>query len=79
MRRVPAQAEGPYLKTVGRFREVPFPDMLAALRNNAVTAVGATEPFVTLGKEQVPASLAFTSRTLSRRMCCPALSRCCLM
>ena len=39
------------LKTV-TFREVPFPDMLAAMRNNAVTAVGATEPFVTLGKEQ---------------------------
>jgi NitT/TauT family transport system substrate-binding protein len=34
------------------FREVPFPDMLAALRNKTVTAVGATEPFITLGKEQ---------------------------
>jgi NitT/TauT family transport system substrate-binding protein len=39
------------LKTV-TFREVPFPDMLAALRNKTVTAVGATEPFITLGKEQ---------------------------
>jgi NitT/TauT family transport system substrate-binding protein len=26
--------------------------MLAAIRNNTVAAVGATEPFVTLGKEQ---------------------------
>ena len=26
--------------------------MLAALRNKTVTAVGATEPFITLGKEQ---------------------------
>ena len=34
------------------FREVPFPDMLAALRNNTVAAVGASEPFVTFGKEQ---------------------------
>jgi NitT/TauT family transport system substrate-binding protein len=34
------------------FREIPFPDMLAALRNKAVSAVGATEPFITLGKEQ---------------------------
>jgi NitT/TauT family transport system substrate-binding protein len=34
------------------FREVPFPDMLAALRNKTVTAVGATEPFITLGKDQ---------------------------
>ena len=34
------------------FREIPFPDMLAALRNNTVAAVGASEPFVTLGKEQ---------------------------
>jgi NitT/TauT family transport system substrate-binding protein len=34
------------------FREIPFPDMLAALRNNTVAAVGATEPFVTLGKQQ---------------------------
>lgn len=34
------------------FREVPFPDMLAALRNKTVTAVGATEPFVTLGEKQ---------------------------
>lgn len=39
------------IKTV-QFREVPFPDMLAALRNKTVTAVGATEPFITLGKEQ---------------------------
>jgi NitT/TauT family transport system substrate-binding protein len=34
------------------FREIPFPDMLAALRNKTVTAVGASEPFITLGKEQ---------------------------
>lgn len=34
------------------FREIPFPDMLAALRSKAAMAVGATEPFVTLGKEQ---------------------------
>ncbi|KAA0069923.1 ABC transporter substrate-binding protein [Tardiphaga sp. P9-11] len=34
------------------FREVPFPDMLSALRNNAVSAVGASEPFITMGKEQ---------------------------
>jgi NitT/TauT family transport system substrate-binding protein len=34
------------------FREIPFPDMLAAIRNNTVAAVGATEPFVTLGEEQ---------------------------
>lgn len=34
------------------FREVPFPDMLAALRNKTVSAVGAVEPFVTFGKEQ---------------------------
>jgi NitT/TauT family transport system substrate-binding protein len=34
------------------FREIPFPDMLAALRNKTVSAVGATEPFITLGKEQ---------------------------
>jgi len=34
------------------FREIPFPDMLPALRNNTVAAVGATEPFITLGKEQ---------------------------
>jgi hypothetical protein len=34
------------------FREIPFPDMLAALRNNTVAAVGATEPFITFGKEQ---------------------------
>jgi NitT/TauT family transport system substrate-binding protein len=39
------------LKSV-TFREVPFPDMLAALRNKTVSAVGAVEPFVTLGKEQ---------------------------
>jgi NitT/TauT family transport system substrate-binding protein len=39
------------LKTV-TFREIPFPDMLAAVRNNTVAAVGAVEPFVTLGKEQ---------------------------
>jgi NitT/TauT family transport system substrate-binding protein len=39
------------IKTV-TFREVPFPDMLAALRNKTVSAVGATEPFVTLGKDQ---------------------------
>lgn len=38
-------------KTV-TFREVPFPDMLAALRNKTVSAVGAVEPFVTFGKEQ---------------------------
>ncbi len=34
------------------FREIPFPDMLPALRNNTVAAAGAVEPFVTLGKEQ---------------------------
>ncbi len=34
------------------FREIPFPDMLAGLRNKTVSAVGATEPFITLGKEQ---------------------------
>ncbi len=34
------------------FREIPFPDMIAALRNKTVSAVGTTEPFVTLGKEQ---------------------------
>lgn len=34
------------------FREVPFPDMLAAVRNHTVAAVGATEPFVTLGEGQ---------------------------
>lgn len=39
------------LKSV-TFREVPFPDMLAAVRNNTVAAVGASEPFVTIGKEQ---------------------------
>lgn len=39
------------LKSV-TFREIPFPDMLSALRNNTVAAVGATEPFITLGKEQ---------------------------
>lgn len=39
------------LRTV-TFREVPFPDMLAAIRNKTVNAVGAVEPFVTLGKQQ---------------------------
>lgn len=39
------------LKTV-TFREIPFPDMLAAVRNNTVAAVGAVEPFVTLGTAQ---------------------------
>ena len=39
------------LKSV-TFREVPFPDMLPALRNNTVSAVGASEPFITMGKEQ---------------------------
>lgn len=34
------------------FREIPFPDMLPALRNGTVAAVGAVEPFVTFGKEQ---------------------------
>lgn len=34
------------------FREIPFPDMIAALRSKTVSAVGATEPFLTLGKEQ---------------------------
>jgi NitT/TauT family transport system substrate-binding protein len=38
-------------KTV-TFREVPFPDMLAALRNNTIAAAGVTEPFITLGKAQ---------------------------
>jgi len=39
------------LKTV-TFREIPFPDMLAALRSGTANAVGATEPFITLGKAQ---------------------------
>lgn len=34
------------------FREVPFPDMLPALRNNTIAAAGVTEPFITLGKSQ---------------------------
>lgn len=34
------------------FREIPFPDMLPALRNKTVSAVGAVEPFVTFGVEQ---------------------------
>lgn len=34
------------------FREVPFPDMLAALRNKTIVAAGVTEPFITLGKQQ---------------------------
>ena len=34
------------------FKEIPFPDMLAALRAGTVAAVGTTEPFVTLGEEQ---------------------------
>ncbi|HVZ52829.1 MAG TPA: ABC transporter substrate-binding protein [Pseudolabrys sp.] len=34
------------------FREVPFPDMLAALRNKSIAAAGVVEPFVTLGKAQ---------------------------
>ncbi len=34
------------------FREVPFPDMLAALRNKTIAAAGVSEPFITLGKEQ---------------------------
>lgn len=38
-------------KTV-TFREVPFPDMLAALRNNTIAAAGVSEPFITLGKSQ---------------------------
>jgi NitT/TauT family transport system substrate-binding protein len=38
-------------KTV-TFREVPFPDMLAALRNNAIAAAGVSEPFITLGTSQ---------------------------
>jgi NitT/TauT family transport system substrate-binding protein len=38
-------------KTV-TFREIPFPDMLPALRNKTVSAVGALEPFVEFGKEQ---------------------------
>lgn len=39
------------LKTVN-FREVPFPDMLPALRNGTVSAAGVTEPFITVGVEQ---------------------------
>ncbi len=31
------------------FREIPFPDMLAALRSKTVAAVGTAEPFVTIG------------------------------
>jgi NitT/TauT family transport system substrate-binding protein len=34
------------------FREVPFPDMLGALRNKVIAAAGVTEPFITLGKKQ---------------------------
>lgn len=34
------------------FKEIPFPDMLAALRSKTVAAVGTTEPFVTLGEAQ---------------------------
>lgn len=34
------------------FKEIPFPDMLAALRSKTVAAVGATEPFVTLGESE---------------------------
>ena len=34
------------------FREVPFPDMLAALRNNTIAAAGVSEPFITLGMSQ---------------------------
>src|SRR5258708_5766072 len=34
------------------FREVPFPDMLAALRSNTIAAAGVSEPFITLGKSQ---------------------------
>ena len=39
------------LKSVN-FREVPFPDMLPALRNGTVVAAGVTEPFITIGVEQ---------------------------
>lgn len=34
------------------FKEIPFPDMLAALRSKTVSAVGAAEPFVTLGEAE---------------------------
>lgn len=34
------------------FKEIPFPDMLAALRSKTVAAVGVTEPFVTLGEAE---------------------------
>ena len=34
------------------FREIPFPDMLAALRGGTVAAAGMAEPFVTLGQQQ---------------------------
>ncbi len=34
------------------FKEIPFPDMLAALRSKTIAAVGATEPFVTLGEAE---------------------------
>ncbi|MFT4119554.1 ABC transporter substrate-binding protein [Bradyrhizobium sp.] len=51
MMRAWLRKNGVDLKSV-TFREVPFPDMLAALRNNTVAAVGASEPFVTMGKEQ---------------------------
>lgn len=34
------------------FKEIPFPDMLPALRSKTVAAVGVTEPFVTLGEAE---------------------------
>jgi NitT/TauT family transport system substrate-binding protein len=34
------------------FKEIPFPDMLAALRSKTVAAAGVTEPFVTLGEAE---------------------------
>lgn len=34
------------------FREIPFPDMIAALRSGVVSAAGVAEPFYTLGEAQ---------------------------
>jgi NitT/TauT family transport system substrate-binding protein len=43
--------QGVDLSTI-TFREIPFPDMLAAARAKTVAAVGVAEPFVTLGVQQ---------------------------
>jgi NitT/TauT family transport system substrate-binding protein len=34
-----------------KFQEMPFPDMLGALRNKTISAAGVTEPFYTLGEK----------------------------